>query len=146
MTLRHNVGVTLEMIKWEHSAAPIGAVVEQDLTQPFMFLMSEHGQGGDTGAEGRLVGDDIRSIYSRLPSDYRTWITIHGANHFGFSDDGALLKSPFLTTVLHRIGIIPLDGRRQLRITPHCISTFFDVHLRGAPASDIYYPAGIFRD
>jgi hypothetical protein len=118
--------------------APIGAVVEQGLTQPFMFLMSEHGQGGDTDAERRLVGDNIRSIYSRLPSDRRAWITILGANHFGFSDDGALLKSPILTAVLHGIGIIPLNGRRQLRITSHCISTFFDVHLRVAPASEIY--------
>jgi hypothetical protein len=110
-----------------------------------MFLMSDHGQGGDTDAEGQLVGDNIRSIYGRLPSDRRVWIRIRGANHFGFSDDEALLKSPFLTTLLHGIGIIRLDGRRQLRITSHCISKFFDVHLRGAPASELYVHPSIQR-
>jgi hypothetical protein len=62
--------------------APLGAVIEEGVTQPFMFLLSQHGQGGDMDAEGRRIVDNIRSIYDRLPSDHRMWITIRGANHF----------------------------------------------------------------
>lgn len=114
---------------------PLGSVISEGVTQPFMFLMEDMSK---PDPEGNQIAGNIRSIYDRLPSDRRVWITIRGANHFGFSDDGALLKSPFLTTLLHRIGVIPLDGRRQLRIASHCISKFFDVHLRGAPASELY--------
>jgi hypothetical protein len=32
---------------------------------------------------------------------------------------------------LHTIGILPPNGRRQIEITAHCMSTFFDVYLRG---------------
>ncbi len=28
-----------------------------------------------------------------------------------------------------------IDGRRQLAVSGHYVSTFFDVHLKGAPAS-----------
>jgi hypothetical protein len=56
---------------------------------------------------------------------------------FGFDDDGALFKSPLLMSALYRVGILPLDGRRQIEITAHSISTFFDVYLRGAPTSDL---------
>jgi len=36
---------------------------------------------------------DIRSIFDRLPRDKRLYVVISGANHFTFSDDGAVLKS-----------------------------------------------------
>jgi dienelactone hydrolase len=117
--------------------APLGAVIEEGVTQPFMFILSEHLQGGDTDAEGRRVVDNIRSIYDRLPSDRRVWITIRGANHFGFSDDGALFKSPLLMSGLRTIGLLPLNGRRQMELTAHYISTFFDVYLRGESASEL---------
>jgi dienelactone hydrolase len=117
--------------------APLGPVIAEGVTQPFMVLLSEHGQGGDTDAEGRQVGDNIRAIYNRLPSDRRLWITIHGANHFVFSDDGAMFKSPLLMRALRLVGILPLDGRRQIEITAHYISAFFDVYLQGAPISTL---------
>ena len=84
-----------------------------------------------------MVIANIRSIYDRLPSDRRLEIIIRGANHYGFSDDGAMLKSPFVMRVLRTLGIVRLDGRRQVAVTAHCISTFFDVYLKGAPASAI---------
>ena len=37
--------------------------------------------------------------------------------------------------VLRMLGIVRLDGRRQVAVTAHYVSTFFDVYLKGAPAS-----------
>jgi hypothetical protein len=38
---------------------------------------------------------------------------------------------------MRTLGIVRLDGRRQVALTAHCISTFFDVYLKGAPASEL---------
>ena len=38
---------------------------------------------------------------------------------------------------MRTLGIVRLDGRRQLAVTAHCIRTFFNVHLKGAPASEL---------
>ena len=35
---------------------------------------------------------------------------------------------------LRAVGAVRLDGRRQLAVSEHVISAFFDVYLRGAPA------------
>jgi hypothetical protein len=39
--------------------------------------------------------------------------------------------------VMRTLGIVRLDGRRQVSVTAHYISTFFDVYLQGAPASKL---------
>jgi hypothetical protein len=54
-----------------------------------------------------------------------------------FSDDGAMLKSPLAMRVIWTLGIVRLDGRRQLAVTRHYISTFLDVYLKGALASEL---------
>jgi predicted dienelactone hydrolase len=115
--------------------APLGTVVGKGVTQPFMFLLSDHRYEAD--AKSRQVKANIRSIYDRLPGDRRLQITIHGASHFSFSDDGAMLKIPFVMGAMRNLGIVHLDGRRQVAVTAHCISTFFDVYLKGAPASEL---------
>jgi len=115
--------------------APRGNVIGQGVTQPFMFLLSDHGSESD--AESRQVKANIRSIYDRLPVDGRLQITIQGASHFKFSDDGAMLKIPGVMRAMRILGIVRLDGRRQAAVTAHCISTFFDVYLKGAPVSDL---------
>jgi hypothetical protein len=62
---------------------------------------------------------------TNLPQpDRRLQIVIRSANHYMFSDDGAMLKSPLLMRVL---GIVRLDGRRQVTVAAHYIVTFFDV-------------------
>ena len=33
------------------------------------------------------------------------------------------------------LGIVHIDGRRQVAITEHYISAFFDVYLKGGPPS-----------
>jgi hypothetical protein len=37
--------------------------------------------------------------------------------------------------LLRTLGILRIDGRRQVEVTAHYISTFFDVYLKGAPVS-----------
>jgi dienelactone hydrolase len=69
-----------------------GSVIQAGIHKPFMFLLSGHGDFS-SDAEVRQIQADIQSVYDRLPADGRLRISIRGANHFTFSDDGALLKS-----------------------------------------------------
>ena len=59
---------------------------------------------------------------------------IRGANHFLFSDDGGLLKSHILMRTLRLLGIVRIDGRRQLAVTAFCLRRFFDAYLRAVGA------------
>jgi predicted dienelactone hydrolase len=119
--------------------APLGSVVSDGVIQPFMFLLSDHKGESDAGQPEaiRQAGANIHSIYDRLPNDRRLMIVIRGAGHYRFSDDGAMLKSPLVMRVLRTVGVVRLDGRRQVALTAHYISTFFDVYLKGAPASQL---------
>jgi len=119
--------------------APLGSVVADGVTQPFMFLLSDHRGESDAGEPEaiRQAGANIHSIYDRLPGDRRLMIMIRGAGHYGFSDNGAMLKSPLVMRVLRTVGVVRLDGRRQVALAAHYISAFFDVYLKGAPASEL---------
>jgi len=77
---------------------PFGSVIREGLHQPFMFLLSDHGDASDP--DSRQIEANIQSIYDRLPVDGRLRIAIRGANHFLFSDDGALLKSEIVKRTL----------------------------------------------
>src|SRR6202790_735661 len=115
--------------------APLGSVTGEGVTQPFMFLLGEHESESDE--ETGQVAANIHSIYDRLPSDRRWLIMIPGASHYMFSDNAAMLKSPLAMRVMETLGIVRLNGRRQIAVTTHYISTFFDVYLQGAPASKL---------
>jgi hypothetical protein len=39
--------------------------------------------------------------------------------------------------VLRLVGIVRLDGRRQIAVTARCVRSFFDVYLDGAPAAGL---------
>jgi dienelactone hydrolase len=119
--------------------APLGSVVADGVTQPFMFLLSDHKGESDAGEPEaiRQAGANIHSIYDLLTADRGLMIMIRGADHYRFSDDGAMLKSPLMMRVLRTVGVVRLDGRRQLALTAHYISTFFDVYLKGAPAPQL---------
>jgi dienelactone hydrolase len=111
-----------------------GGVIQTGIHQPFMFLLS--GQGDfSSDAEVRQIKADIQSVYDRLPTDGRLQIVIRGANHFLFSDDGALLKSHILMRTLRTFGVLHIDGRRQLAVTAYCLRSFFDVYVKGKSAS-----------
>jgi hypothetical protein len=78
---------------------------------------------------------DIQSIYSRLPVNGRLRIVIRGANHFTFSDDGAVIKSHLVRGVLRLFGKLGINGRRQLEVTAYCVHSFFDAYLKGTDGS-----------
>src|SRR5262249_20965282 len=109
--------------------APHGRVIETGLRQPFMFLLSDHRRDADP--ESRQVKADIQSIYDGLPADGRIALEIRGAFHFMFSDDGAVRKSSLVRGVVHLLGRLDIDARRQLAVTSYCLHAFFDAHLKG---------------
>lgn len=114
---------------------PFGSVVLEGLHQPFMFILSDQIHSADP--ETRQVLTNIQSIYDRLPPDGRLRIVIRGANHFLFSDDGALLKSHIVMRTLRTLGIVGIDGRRQLAVTAYCVRSFFDAYLKGGGVSPL---------
>jgi len=122
--------------------APIGRIVHDTIRRPLMLLLSDHGSADDP--ESRRVLMEIRSLHDRAPVDGRRSVFIRGANHFTFSDDGALLKSGFVRLVLRLAGQLRIDGRRQLEVTSYCLRTFFETYLQSpsprapCPASSPY--------
>jgi hypothetical protein len=98
-----------------------------------MFILSDHSRELSDPASRQIMAD-IRSIYGNLP-DSRFLVTIRGAHHFSFSDQ-ALLKSQYLIRTLTFLGGVgKLDSRRGLAITADHVHTFFDIYLKGAPAT-----------
>ena len=114
--------------------APLGPVIHEGLSQPVLFLLSEHSH--DPKDEVKQVEGDIASIYNQLPSDKRLEVMLRGANHYGFSDDGAMLKSPPLRYGLKKVGLIGMEGPRQLELTRDCLRSFLEIALRESGVSD----------
>jgi len=123
---------------------PFGSVVQAGHHQPFMFVLSDHGNSSDPVT--RQIQANIQSIYDRLPLDGRLRIVIRGANHFLFSDDGALLKSHIVLRTLRMLGIVGIDGRRQLDVTAYCVRSFFDAYLKGASVSRIEISSRLYPE
>jgi dienelactone hydrolase len=114
---------------------PLGYGERRGLKVPFMFLLSDHSK--ESSAETAPVMAHIRSIYDQSPPDKRVWVSIRGAGHFFFSDSAMLQFQP-IVFMLYRLGIIHLEGRRQVEITQNLISTFFDISLkRSEPVSTL---------
>jgi dienelactone hydrolase len=109
--------------------APHGEVIQAGLKQPFAFLLSDHSH--EPVAETSEVQGNIESIYDRLPAESRLRLTIRGANHFTFTDDGALLKSHIVLGFFRATGILGMTGPRQLDVTSYCLRSFFDAYLKG---------------
>jgi dienelactone hydrolase len=112
-----------------------GSVIQTGIHTPFMFLLSDHSHESDPES-GQILAD-IQSVYARLPVNGRLRIAIRGANHFLFSDDGALLKSHIVMQTLRILGIVHIHGRRQLAITAYCIHSFFDAYLKSSSAAPL---------
>lgn len=122
-----------------------GSVIQAGIHKPFLFLLSGHGDFS-SDAEIRQIVADIQSVYDRLPTDGRLRIAIRGANHFTFSDDGALLKSRVVRGVLRLFGKLGIDGRRQLAVTAYCVHSFFDAYLKGASASRLKISSPLYPE
>jgi len=123
--------------------APRGTVIQAGVHQPFMFLLSDHGDASDP--DSRRIRANIQSIYDRVPSQGRVRLEIRGATHFGFSDD-AVLKSQILLRSFRAVGLIGLDGSRQLAVTAYCVRSFFDAHLKRAGALPLDLPSPSFPE
>jgi pimeloyl-ACP methyl ester carboxylesterase len=120
---RCKVGIDLD-------GEPFGSVVKESTKQPFLILLSDHGNWN--APEPRQVMSDLRSIYDRLPEG-RMMLYLRGANHFTFSDQ-ILVKSQYLMGLLQHLQKGSLERRRGLRIVTDYVHTFFDVHLKGGSA------------
>jgi hypothetical protein len=114
---------------------PLGSAVQEGVTQPVMFLLSDHKLDAlvDSAADRRPVAANFGSIFERLRSDRWMEIMMRGANHYMFSDD-AILRNPLMMRALQATRIVGITGRRQLAVTAHFVEAFFDVHLNGAAA------------
>ena len=124
--------------------APHGNVVQTGLRQPFMFLLSDHGDASDS-ASTRILAD-IQSVYDRTPPDRRLRAMIRGAFHFTFSDDGAVMKSSVVRGLLRVFGKLGMSGRRQLIVTAYCVRTFFDAYLKRAGASRLSIASPLYPE
>jgi len=113
--------------------APHGSVIQSGVGRPFMFLLSDHSRESD--AQTQQIKADIQSIYEHTPANERLYVTIRGANHFTFNDDGAMLKSHVVRGVLRAAGKLGIDGDRQLGITAYCLRTFFDAYVKESAVS-----------
>ena len=115
---------------------PFGSVVQQSLHQPFFLILSDH-RKEEAGPEPTVVEGKMESMYSKLPVETRWQAMIDGANHFTFSDQ-MFTKSPVMIAGLRMIGVMgSLKKRRGIEISDACVHTFFDVYLKGAPASQL---------
>ena len=122
-----------------------GGILQTGIHKPFMFLMSGEGDFSSSAEVDQIV-TDIQSVYNRLPPESRLFVSIRGANHFTFSDDGALLKSGLVREILHVFGRLRIDGRRQLEITAYCVHSFFDAYLGETKVSRPTIPSPLYPE
>lgn len=97
---------------------------------PFLWLLSDHGDAKDSLS--RQVMGQIQRAYERQPPQLRAMAMITGANHFTFSEDGAMLKSGVLRGAMRAMGMLGIRGRRQVEVSAYAVATFFDARLRHA--------------
>ena len=122
-----------------------GSVIQSGFQQPFMFLGSSQGDFS-SDAEVRQIVADLHSVYDRLPADKHLCVSIRGANHFTFTDDGALFKSRILRWAFHLLGKLDIDGRRQLAVTAYCVRSFFEAHLKGTRNSRLEISSPLYPE
>lgn len=123
--------------------APHGSVIQAGIDRPFMFLLSDHSRESDP--ESRQIMANIQSIYDRLPVDGRVRVAIRNSNHFLFSDDG-VLRSRIVLLTLRMLGLVGIDGRRQLAVAAYCVHSFFDACLKGNGASSLELPSPLYPE
>ena len=109
---------------------PFGSVVQEGMRQPFLFVLGDEIRGSDP--ETRRIAGNIQSIYDRLPVEGRLRVVMHGANHFLYNDEMALRTSHILMGGLRMVGLVGMEGRRQLAVAAYCVRSFFDEYLKGA--------------
>jgi dienelactone hydrolase len=107
-----------------------GSLEQSKVEAPFLWLLSDHSSAKDPVSQKILA--QIQSAYERQPAARRMRVAIKGANHFTFSEDGALLKSGALRGLMRLTGNLGIGGRRQIEASCYAIGSFFDAWLRHA--------------
>jgi len=90
--------------------------------------MSDH--SGEKGEDSRQILANIKSICDSDKAGCQIAF-VQGARHFNFSDQ-SLLKDRYLGRISGMLG--PVGERRGLAIAAACVDTFFEIHLKNAPA------------
>lgn len=107
-----------------------GSLDQRTVTVPFLWLLSDHGAAQDSVS--RQIMGQIQRAYQREPAEDRMKVMIKGANHFTFSEDGAMLKSGVLRGIMRVVGLLGIRGRRQVEVSAYAVGSFFDARLRNA--------------
>jgi predicted dienelactone hydrolase len=106
-----------------------GEIINTGINRPFMFLLADH--LGSLSGEDQRIAAELKAIYEHSAPG-REYVTLRDSGHFNFSDKCLLLTG----TVPRQSNTIgKIDGRRGLVAAAACISTFFDVHLKGEEPS-----------
>lgn len=111
-----------------------GSVIGDGMNKPFLLLLGDH--SGENGEDAGRTLADLQTLYDHLPPKTRLRITIVGANHFNFSDNG-FLKSQKLQHLLRLVGLMKMDAAQQSALTSSYVRSFLDVHLMGASATEL---------
>jgi predicted dienelactone hydrolase len=119
---------------------PFGNVMQEGLSQPFLYLMSDH--SNEKGEDSRQILANIKSICDSDKAGCQT-ATVLGARHFNFSDQ-SLLKDRYLGRISGMLG--PVGERRGLAIAAACVDTFFEIHLKNAPAERLRSLSGEYPE
>ncbi|HEV8042913.1 MAG TPA: hypothetical protein VGP62_28805 [Bryobacteraceae bacterium] len=119
---------------------PFGNVIQEGLTQPFLYLMSDH--SGEKGDDSRQILANIKSICDSDKAGCQM-ATVLGARHFNFSDQ-SLLKDRYLGRISGMLG--PVGERRGLAIAAACVDTFFEIHLKNAPSERLRNMSGEYPE
>jgi hypothetical protein len=56
------------------------------------------------------------------------------------------LKSHIVLRTLRVVGILGIDGRRQLAVTAYCVRRFFDAYLKGSAASRLEISSPLYPE
>jgi pimeloyl-ACP methyl ester carboxylesterase len=123
---------------------PFGSVVREGITHPALFLMSDH-TGEAVGSEDAQIAANFGNTFARLPRDRWSEIMIRGSDHYMFSDD-AVLRSPPVMRMLRLLGVVHIDGRRQIAVTAHCISAFFDTYLKSPGITQLNISSALYPE
>jgi Platelet-activating factor acetylhydrolase, isoform II len=112
-----------------------GSVAREGVDQPFLFLLSDHGD--EWASPACTICTNIRTAAHPHPDD-KLIVTLIGAHHFSFSDQGLTMSRIVLSVISTLGGPGGLDARTGLASTNRYVRQFFDVHLRGAQRDTLY--------
>ena len=113
-----------------------GDVLQTGLGKPFLFLGSQSSLSATDGA----LKTQVRSALRGVPPGQGHVLTVAGAEHYNFTDQGVyfdLVNSAFLGSI---------DGARALRISSRYLEAFFSSYELGHPDQLLAGPSSAFPE